>query len=164
MDTGMVFAIIFALILVGFVLAFGVGQIQSFFCLGSNAQTNKAVQDIESYVEEVSVLARGSARTYTISLPSDSKICFVNKNNPSVEPGWPRPELYWNPPQIILENFLQNPQSPSYQSNLWIYSCGRELGEGYKISFLSPTKSFCAGSGQKVYIENKGLSVDISPA
>jgi len=160
MDTGMVFAIIFTVIIIGFVLAIGIGQIQDFFCLGSNAQTNKAVMDIESVVEEVYVLARGSSKTYTLSLPADSKICFVAED-PSPHPYLDTTKT-WNPDKIILDEVFRNPNSPQYGSNLWIYHCGTPIGEGYKMKYLSPSKSFCAVSGRSIYIENAGAEVDIS--
>lgn len=161
MDTGMVFAIIFTLIVVGFILAVGVGQIQSFFCLGSNAQTNKAVNDIETLTEELFVLAKGSSKNYPISLPADAKVCFINITNPSAHP-YTDSSKTWNPSRIILESVLRNPSSSSYGSNVWIYRCGDAVGSGYKMDYLSPSKSFCATGGDKLYLENRGKSVDIS--
>lgn len=157
----MVFAIIFAIIVIGFIFALGFKQIEGFFCLGSNAQTSKAVKDIEAVVDEVFVLAQGSSKTYPLSLPSDTKICFVEKDNPGPNPDRD-PEMTWDPDPLIIEEFLQNPRSPHYRSNLWIYFCGQPLGEGYKMAYLSPSKSFCAVGGHKLFIENKGASVDIS--
>lgn len=162
MNTGMIFAMIFTVIIIGFILAVGFGQIQDFFCLGSNAQANNAILGIESIVEEVFVMAAGSGKTYPLSLPADVKVCFVNTNDPSPVPYTDR-TLTWNPDLLILEEMLENPKSPSYKSNLWIYLCGSPLGEGYKMSYLSPSKSFCAKKGTQLYIENKGAFVDISP-
>ncbi|MBI4021125.1 MAG: hypothetical protein HY369_02695 [Candidatus Aenigmarchaeota archaeon] len=162
MDTGLVFAIIFTIIVVGVVVALGMGQIQSFFCVGSNAQTNKAVADIEDIVDEVFVLAKGSAKTYRLALPSDGKVCFVNSTSPGVQPYTDTTQT-WNPDPLILEHVFQNPASPGYGSNVWIHYCDRPLGEGYQMKFLAPSKSFCAVSGRTVTIENKGKTVDIRP-
>jgi hypothetical protein len=159
---GMLFAMIFTIIIIGFIFAVGFSQIQDFFCLGSNVQTRKAVKDIESIVDEVFVLAAGSAKTYSLSLPSGAKICFVNKDYPGPQPN-PDPATNWNPDRLVLENFLENPNSPQYGSNLWIYFCGNPLGEGYKMKYLSPSKSFCAVSGHKLFLENKGSFVNIKP-
>lgn len=157
----MVFAIIFTIIVIGFIFAVGFNQIQQFFCLGSNAQANKAVQDIESLVDEVFILAKGSGKTYPLSLPSDVKVCFVNETNPGPHPYMDTTKT-WNPDPLVLTQFLGNPESSSYQSNGWIYMCGSTLGEGYDFEFLSPSKSFCAPSGTTLFIENKGATVDIS--
>lgn len=161
MQIGMVFAIIFTLILIGFLFAVGFNQIQSFFCIGSNAQTNKAVKDIEAFVDEVFILAKGSGKSYPLSLPSDAKLCFINKTNPGPHP-YQDTTKTWNPDSLIIEQFLQNPDSPDYGSNLWIYRCGSPLGEGYTMRFLSSSKSFCALSGTTLFLENTGATVDIS--
>ncbi|MBL7160864.1 MAG: hypothetical protein ISS93_03385 [Candidatus Aenigmarchaeota archaeon] len=162
MNVGMAFAVIFTLIIIGFVLAVGMEQIQSFFCIGSDAQANKAVKDIEKVVEEVFLLAKGSGKTYHVAIPSGVKICFINRKNPDPHPYTDR-SLTWDPDPIILEHFLRNPNSPQYGSNTWIYYCGKELGEGYKIKYLSPSKSFCVTTGRDLYIEQAGSSADISP-
>lgn len=158
----MVFAIVFTLIIIGMIFALGFTQIQDFFCLGANAQATKAVTDLESLVEEVYVLAEGSGKNYPLALPSGVKVCFVNEQNPDPRP-WPDPGRTWNPDRLILEEFLKNPASPSYRSNTWIYFCGKPLGEGYKIPSLSPSESFCAQGGDKLFLENKGTFVDVSP-
>jgi len=160
-NIGMVFAMIFTVIIIALVLAVGMNQITDFFCLGSNAQANKAVKDIESLVGEVFLLSSGSGKSYPLSLPSDVKVCFINKTNPGPHP-YTDTKKTWNPGTLILENFLQNPTSPQYGSNIWIYYCGKELGDGYKMKYLSPSKSFCAPTGSKLYIENTGPSVDIT--
>ena len=158
---GMVFAIIFTVILIGFILAVGMNQIRDFFCIGSNAQTNKAVKDLESLIGEVFLLAKGSSKTYLLNMPSDAKLCFINETNPGPHP-YTDPTKTWNPDKLVLDNILLDPNSNYFGSNLWIYRCGTPLGEGYKIKYLSPSKSFCSIRGHKLFLENKGAWVDIS--
>lgn len=161
MQVGMVFAMIITIVIIGLVLVFGFQQIQSFFCLGSIAQTNKMVADVEALTEELFVLSKGSAKTYRVSLPADGTVCFINETHPGPHP-YEDTRLTWNPDRLILEQFLQNPDSASYGSNVWIHRCGDALGQGHSIDFLSPSKSFCAPSGEELFLENKGSSVDIS--
>lgn len=158
----MAFAIVFTLFVIGFLLVIGFNQIQDFFCVGSTAQTFKAVQDVEDLTEEVYILSKGSGKTYPLNLPGGSKLCFLNTTDPRPHP-YTNPERTWNPDPVILRNILQNPNSPQYGSNLWIYSCGNSLGEGAKLAHVSPSKSFCASGGDVLFLENKGRSVDISP-
>lgn len=160
-NVGMVFGIVITIIVIGFVLTMGMGQITEFFCIGSNSQAAKAVKDVESISGEVYLLGKGSSKTHKLSIPSDIKICFVNTEDPSPHPYMDN-DLTWNPSKIVLENILLNPNSENYKSNVWIYFCGDPIGEGYKISYVSPSKSFCVSSGRELYIENKASFVDIS--
>jgi len=157
----MFFAIIFTVIIIGFVIAVGIGQIQDFFCIGSDAQTNTAVKNVEVLVDEMFILAKGSAKTYKLSLPSESRICFVNITNPDPHP-YQDVSKTWNPDKIIIDEILKNPNSPQFGSNLWIYRCDSKVGEGYKMKYLTPSKSFCAVGNDEILIENKGSFVDIS--
>lgn len=157
----MAFAIIFAIIIVGIIVAVGFTQIQQFFCFGSVAQTDKAVKDIESLADEVFVLSEGSSKTYLLALPSDSKLCFINRTHPDVTP-YLDPGKTWNPDPLVISQMLRNPSSPSYQAPLWIYRCGDSFGQGYKMRYLSPSRSFCSRHGDQLVLENKGRTVDIS--
>lgn len=162
MNVGMIFAIIFTIVIIGAILALGLTQLQDFFCLGSTAQTNKAVNDVETLVDEVFILAKGSGKSFEMALPQDSTICFVNPDNPAPHP-YLDTTLTWNPDQVVLEGILNDPSSTQYGSNLWVYSCGNALGEGLKMDHVIPSKSFCAPSGTTIFIENVGGSVDIQP-
>ncbi|MBI4182223.1 MAG: hypothetical protein HY520_04625 [Candidatus Aenigmarchaeota archaeon] len=161
MDPGMAIAIIFTLIVIGVIIVFGFGQIGGLFCTGANAQLFKAVQDLEDTVEEVHVLARGSAKTYRVAVPSDTSLCFVNQTNPAPHP-YTNPAYTWNPDPLVIDEFLQNPASPAYQAPVWMTPCGSVLGEGYQMKYLSPSRSFCAPGGTTLLIENVGRTVDIS--
>ncbi len=158
----MVFAMIFTIIMIGAILALGMGQIQDFFCFGSNAQTNKAINDVESLAEEVFLLSKGSSKTYELPIPADTKLCFLNPESPEKVVPYTDTSMTWNPDRIVQE-LLTDPLSPYRGSNLWIRYCGSTAGEGYTIEYLRPSKSFCAVQGVTLFFENSGPSVDISP-
>jgi hypothetical protein len=160
-NVGMVFAMIFVLIIIGFILAVGLDQILVLFDVGGQAQMTKAVKDLEKITEEVYLYSEGSSKTYMLSIPSSSRLCFVNKEDPGPQT-YTEPERTWFPDKMVLEQFLKNPESQYYGSNIWMYKQGDEFGEGYEISHLSPAKSFCTRGGTKLFLVNKGYSVDIS--
>ena len=79
MQVGMVFALIFTIILIGFVLIVGIPQLGAFASVGSHAQVIKMIHDIDERVESVYYNAGyGSSETITLSLPSGSRICFID--------------------------------------------------------------------------------------
>jgi hypothetical protein len=155
MDAGMVFALIFTVIVIGLVLVFGMGQIGSLFCMSSDAQVGKALDDIENVAFEVYNLAEGSSRLLKVSLPGDARLCFVNPESPETQ-------LYTS-----SENWKNWVSDPVYESmiqergyNIWYEMCSGKGGK--KLPYISVPKNFCIEGGKNVYLENKGLVVDIS--
>ncbi|RLI96668.1 MAG: hypothetical protein DRO99_04090 [Candidatus Aenigmatarchaeota archaeon] len=152
METGMVFGIIFAIIMIALLLVFGMDQIVNIFCVSNTAQTNKAVKDLENAVEDVFHLAEGSAMPFKIAIPRNAELCLINYSNPSPMNNWnPDPDMY-----NIIRNRIQ-----ANQYNVWInYGCGTHE-PGYRISYLRVSENFCVGLGEELYIENKGHYVSI---
>ena len=152
MNTGMVFGIIFAILVIGMLFVFGIDQIANIFCVSNVAQTNKAVSDLENAVENVFNLAEGSAMPFKVSIPRNAEICFVNYSNPVPMNTWnPDPDMY----NIISNRITAN------RFNIWIkYGCGTS-DTGSKISYLRVSENFCAGLGTDLYLENKGYHVAI---
>ena len=152
MDTGLVFGIIFAIIIIALLLVFGIEQIVNIFCMGNIAQADKSVKDLENEVESVYNLAEGSARTFTVRIPGNARICLVNPDDPSPMNSWaPDPDLYESIKYSI----------ESKQQNVWIkYGCGTS-DDGYRIRYLQVSENFCAGSGTELYVENRGYYVAI---
>ena len=176
-SVGMIFTLIIALIMIGAIFAFGLPQISSIFGLGGQAQLQKAVKDLEYTVGEVYNLASYSSRTFKVSIPSGTRLCFIDPVDPgarvySTQNKW----MWWDPDQFVIDQMINNPNSPYYQSSLWIYSSDEEIGEGYDIPALRPAEcnppgisqqqrqpcSFCVVGGEELYLENKGLWVEAS--
>lgn len=161
MDTSMVFGIIFAIIVIGLVLAFGGQQIVSLFCVGETAQVQREVREIERQVFDVYNMGTGTTKPYTINLPSNVKLCFLDPQDYTPE-NYANPLYDWSPQRILVEHILNAPESQYYQSNVWIeYSCTGEKA-GRKTSYLRPEKNFCAVDNTRVYMENMGTYVEIS--
>lgn len=163
-DTSLVFAMIFALIFIGLLLAFGMNQITNLFCFNGVAQVDKSVKDLENDVRSVYNLAEGASKLFKVVVPSGSSVCVINSSDPN-----PNPAGYWmpNPDNMpIITNKMR-----LRDANIWInYNCGNNE-ETYRIEHLRPvrqpgmggTGSFCAGSGSSIYLENKGVFVSAEP-
>ena len=157
MDTSMIFGIIFAIVLIVFILVFGTGALNDIFCFSADAQMVKELKNIEQSVGDIYYLAENSGDSHTISLPSSQKICFVNSSNPA-------PRRYsdatktWDV-DIVYQRIIKN---EGY--NIWYYGCGKKQS-GYSISRLEmPTENnFCATGGSKIYIIKRHDWVEIEP-
>jgi hypothetical protein len=147
MNTGLIFGIIFAIIVIALLFVFGLGQIENIFCVSNVAQMNKVVKELEDATEDVFNLAEGSALPFKLSIPRNAQICFVNASNPARENNWnPDPNEY----SIILNRI------DAHGFNIWrIYGCGSH-DPGYRIRHLRPADNFCAGLGTEVFLENVG--------
>jgi len=177
---GLPFAIIFTIIIIGFLFVFAFPQISTMIGMGGEAQINKVVKDLDSVVEEAYHLAEGSSRLFTLSMPSTAKVCFLDLNNPTTCayaqkwkswcPGNPTCEFGKTEEFIVVDQTLLDPTNPQYMSNIWIYRSEQDFGEGYEIPGLEPVCdrtdccSFCVPGGTRLYLENKGLYVEVSEA
>jgi len=150
MNVGMVFAIIFAVIVMGVVLIFGSQQIVNIICLGNEAQTGKAIKDLETSVKNLYGQAQGSTNVFDLNLPSDSRFCFINSSDPSARPG-----ADWNPDPVIQTMIKNN----GY--NLWYSHCTGKSGYVINHLMIPSNKNFCVKSGSELYLENKGFWVSI---
>ena len=143
MDTGLVFGIIFAIIIIGLLLVFGMEQIVNIFCITNTAQTNKAVKDMENAVDNVFNLGQGSAMPFQVSIPRNARICFVDPDNPIRMNNWnpsTDPDMY----RIIMYRINAS------RSNMWItYGCGTNRNE-YRVSHLRVSENFCVGLGTEI--------------
>jgi hypothetical protein len=152
MNTGLVFGIIFAIIIIAMLLVFGLEQIVNIFCISNIAQTDKAAKDLEHEVENVYNLAEGSMVPFKVAIPRNAKLCLIDPDDPSPQNSWvPHPDLY-DSMKYEIEN---------KRYNVWlIYGCGTN-DKGYKINYLETTENFCVKGGTELYVENKGYHVAI---
>jgi hypothetical protein len=157
MNVGMVFGIILAIIVMSFVIVFGLDQIGNMFCAGSVAQVNKAIMNLEDVVGDIYSAGLGSSDTYLMSIPETAKVCFVNTDDPR-----PNLALGWKPDPNDYPVIEQTIQMNGY--NTWIYyGCGPEHEPGYRIDYMVVDQSFCTITGEYVYLENRGMTVGVEP-
>jgi len=153
----MVFGIITAILVMIFVIMFGSGQIGNMFCAGSVAQTNKAVMNLEEIIDDIYSAGMGSSDVYTMRLPDGVKVCFINTDDPR-----PNIALNWKPNPNDYSVIEQSIRLQGF--NMWIeYNCGPDSEPGHKARYMISPQSFCTESGDTVYIENKGMTVEVEP-
>lgn len=152
MQVSAIFGIIFALIVMGFVMIFGTGIFQDMMCVGNNGQVTKAYKDLEAVVDQVQALDDGSTKSFRMGIPTGSRICFVDPADPShnITGDWfPDPNL------LIEEEIMDN----GY--NTWIeYGCGPST-DGFRMQYLVTDKNFCTISGDRVLLTNIGVQVRV---
>lgn len=156
MSVGMIFGIIFAILVMVMILVFGSDVIVSIFCMGNDAQTQKTIQNLQTFVDNLYLLPSGSGDYFTLNLPRDSKICFVNTTYPGPV-FYPDPLKTWDPDKVYQRIIKEE----GY--NIWYHHCSGQSGG--KIDHLyigkEDTKNFCAKPGMKLYLENVGRWVAI---
>ena len=135
MDVGLVFGIIFAVIVIGALFVYGFDLIGGFFCTGNDAQTLKAVKNLETSVKDIYTLSEGSTTPFKLYLPGDSRICFINPDDPN-----PNRARGWDPDSTLIE-LLTTPRTSFYKSNLWIEKCSEKIL--YKFPCFFNTKGIC---------------------
>lgn len=154
MQVGAVFGIIFAIIVMAFVLMFGSDQIINIICMGNLAQTNKAIKDLEYLADGIQSSGPGSSNTFEVGIPGSARLCFV-------DPEHPEPNFLgkWNPdPDLFI---VEEIQANGY--NLWIeYGCGSS-DKGYRMDYVTTDSNFCVGPGESLLLTNIGVEVSIEP-
>jgi hypothetical protein len=154
MSVGMIFGIIFAILVMGMLLIFGSDVITSIFCMGSDAQTQKVIGNLQDFVDELYTLPSGSGDYFTLNLPGDSKMCFVNSSHP--EPvTYPEQFKNWKPNTIIQSIIKEE----GY--NIWYQQCSGLSGGKIDHLHIAEGGNFCTKSGMKLYLQNVGRWVTI---
>ncbi len=162
MQGSLIFTFIFAIVMIGLIIAFAIGPISDMFGLSAQAQVYRAIKDIEKLTEEIYYQGLDASRTYKLTIPRGTKICFVDPDNPGKQiytaaERW----KWWDPDQIVINYMITDPASQYYQSNVWYYY-EEGIGEGYKIARLRPEQNFCAIGGKELFLQNRGVWVQIS--
>jgi hypothetical protein len=159
LSVGMVFALIFTIIVIGLLLTFGMDSIIRFFCFANDAQTTSVIKKLEIAVDSLYEKSEGSSLLFKLKLPSNAKLCFVNASNPSSR-FHTDPVKTWNPDITIQDMIKEN----GY--NLWFFHCSGQ--SGYKITCknspqcFQPSDNFCATSGSELYLVNKGEWIEVT--
>ncbi|MBU0898801.1 MAG: hypothetical protein KJ613_03220 [Nanoarchaeota archaeon] len=148
MNVGMVFGIIFAIIVMGFVIAFGLPMIMDAGCAQEQIKISSTLNDFEQKVNEVYSFSRGSVLPYSLSF-SGSKICFVDYENPGAS------SSTWAAPDSAVQGLIRG-----QNYTIWYSHCKGESGK--EIEHLNVVDNFCFLGSGRVYLENMGTYVGIS--
>lgn len=157
MEIGTVFGIIFTIILISTITAFGYIVITGIWeqmelqqIAEAKANLREAVTDFRLTTGAGSSSGDWSTMLYTLRIPASSEFCFVDPEDPST-----RLTGNWNPREFA-QNIIE-----SEEYNLWItYQYGANaIGE--KIRYLNVSTdedhsaNFCARNGQRLKLIHK---------
>lgn len=146
MDTGLVFGIIFAAIVITLLLVFGFDYINKLFSISCDSQTGQQMINLKNVVKSTLTLSQGSSQEIKMLIPSCvQKVCFVDPQHPEVD----NSEWGWIP-----NDFLINMAS-RYNYNFIIIRNDGSI-DGYEIEKLKPYVNFCLTSSRDVTIRNLG--------
>jgi hypothetical protein len=154
MGVGMVFGIIFAIVVIGMIMIFGSDAINSIFCMGNDAQMQKTIKNMQNFVDELYTHPSGSGDYFIVNIPGGFWLCFMNSTNPSPV-FYPEQHKTWNPDRVYQRIIKDEGYS------IWYNKCSGESGGKINHFFISPEKNFCVKSGTELYFENMGRWVTI---
>lgn len=152
MQVGAIFGLIFAILVMAFMIFFGSGMLEDFICVGNVGQTNHVIQNLEGLIDDIQASGSNSRKQFIMNIPRNAKVCFVDPENPgrNILGGWnPDPNLY-------IEEEIK---AQGY--NLWIeYNCGTNP-PGHKLDYLVIDENFCVGSKEIILLTNIGIEVRV---
>ena len=146
MNIGMVFIIIFSIVVIMMFFIFGFDSLQGMMCLGNEATTTKAIKDLESMVIDTSLQGESSSNIFKLRISEDSRFCFIDPENADVK------TITWNADRIAIGHIREN------NFNLWYDHCTGT--SGFTFDKLKSVENFCVKSAD-LYLENKGFFVSI---
>ena len=151
MDTGLVFGIIFAAIVMGLLLFFGFRYINDMMAAGCDSQAGQQVTNIRNVAKSVLTFSKGSTQSVKILMPACfSKMCFIDPGHPEVA----NVMAGWAPGDI--ENIMVS----RYKYNIIAYRNGGGI-DGYIVEKMKPDVNFCITSTGDITLKNAGTYVEI---
>jgi len=151
MNVGLVFGIIFAVILIGFVLFFGFNYINEMFDINCKATLGDQVIKIGEMTDKTSRLSLGAKQEYDLLIPPCvEEVCFVDYEDPSSYGNWETNSVLT---RLITEN----------KYSLMIFDKDGTF-EGYEVDHLKPDYNFCVSSKKTLLLTNDGPFVAVKPA
>jgi hypothetical protein len=164
-SAGMAFAIVFTLIVMGFLLVFGYQQITQWFGFQEETQVMKVLKEMEEMARRNFDKSEGSTDIYRVRLPERAGICFVDPTGAKRIYERGKTAQNWDPenPDAVKVMMKNN----GY--NVFYYTESQAKLEGYKIDILGPAPdgrnvgNFCARNGMSIKFINQGLKVEVQP-
>ncbi len=154
MNVGMIFAIIFTVIVVVFLLVGGMKMITDLLGLGEEAQIRAQIERLENTVSrEVYWLPVGGSKPFEFTLtPGMDRVCFLDYLDPGPNPG-----KGWEGNNVI-EYQVRSMNYTVY----YFFKDGNE--DGRAIEKARVRESFCIGSTQDLMLTSRGRYVEIMPS
>lgn len=151
MNVGLIFGIIFAVIVMGFLLFFGIQYFGEMTEAACKSQLGKQITDLENSVRSTLSLSQGSVQKLRLMVPSCyEKICFVDPEHPDRYP-----EGDWDPEEHV--KLIARDEG----RNVVVYKSSG-LVKGYTMDKLKAYVNFCVSSSKEVSLVNTGRQVEIT--
>ncbi|MBN2043270.1 MAG: hypothetical protein JW754_05715 [Candidatus Aenigmarchaeota archaeon] len=153
MNVGMLFGIIFAIIVIGFVLYFGYTYIGEYMSIQNEAGLMQQILRLDNAVDEVYNMAYESSKRFSLSLGEGKKVCFVDPQNPSSNP-----DGGWETNEVLTRMVSGN------NHNVVILLPDGRYDNGKEIEHLAPLRSsnFCVEGDSEFLLKNEGKYVSIT--
>lgn len=146
MNVGLVFGIIFAAIVIGFLFFFGFKYINEMFGVNCEAVLGDQIIKLRNQVGKTFQLSMGATQEYELIVPGCiEKICFVNPDDPSSYGNWET-------------NNVINRMILAYKYNMIVFNKDKTF-KGYGIKHLTTEYNFCVSSKKTLLLSNDGSFV-----
>jgi hypothetical protein len=151
MNVGLIFGIIFAAVIIGFLLFFGFVYLNDMINANCEAMMGDQLIKLREQVGKTFRLSLGATQEFEIIIPSCvEKICFINPEDPSSYGNWETS----NAINIMVK---------SYGYNMIVFGKDQTF-DGYKIEHLTAEYNFCIHSKETLLLKNDGSLVMVKPA
>ncbi len=149
MNVGLVFGIIFAIIVMGFLLFFGYSRIIEILELNEDVLIKKQMTDLEKTADRVFEMSMGTTQDFDFKFyKTINNVCFIDPENPDSNQA-----MGWE-----LDDYLKKLiDDGKYNMIIFI----NDMPDGNNITHVLPLENFCIDKPGKLWLENKGTYVDI---
>ena len=152
MNVGLIFEIIFAIIVMGMLVVFGMQYFGAVIEVSCESHIGQEMINIEEAVDKVRTFSQGSAIELIVLVPNCvERVCFVDPQHPEVENkkgGW------------MTNDFISDLVSSNGHNVVLLKNDGSY--DGYTVSKLKPLVNFCITSKEKTTVRNMGSMIEIS--
>ena len=152
MNVGLIFGIIFAIIVMGLLVVFGMRYFGEVMEVSCESHIGQEIINIEKAVDKVRTVSQGSAIELIVLVPSCvERVCFVDPEHPEIENkkgGW------------TTNDFISDLVSSNGHNVVLLKDDGSY--DGYTVNKLRPLVNFCITSKEKTTVRNMGSSIEIS--
>ncbi len=152
MNVGLIFGIIFAIIVMGMLIVFGMQNIGSVIEVSCESHIGQEMINIEKAVDKVRTFSQGSSIELIVLVPSCvERVCFVDPQHPEIENkkgGW------------MTNDFISDLVSSNGHNVVLLKDDGSY--DGYTVSKLRPVENFCITTKEKTVLRNMGSRIEIS--
>ncbi len=153
MNVGMLFGIIFSMIIIGFVLYFGYTYIGEYMDIQGDAGLMQQILRLDNAADEVYNMAFESSKRFSLSFSGGGKVCFVDPSNPSSNP-----DDGWETNEVLTRMVSGN------NHNVVVLLPDGRYDYGKEIEHLAPLRSsnFCVEGDSEFLLRNEGKYVSIT--